>query len=1492
MQRTRQKSTVNPPMPWFGMDIGGTLTKLVYFEPADTKFLDDDETRLATTIHQYLLNNKAYGETGIRDEHLQLNGVTINGRIGTVHFIRFPTDQMFVFIQLVKSKGFALMSSTELNMEFHKTDELQSLIEGIEMVTANDTNECYYYEHPMDIDKQVIWRWSSARCSKTDEQFKGTTDENLQYPYVLVNIGSGVSVLVVEGKNKFQRVSGSSIGGGFFHGLCALLCEVESFEEAIELATRGDNTNVDKLVRDIYGQGYESVGLPEETVAASFGKATNAENRAKMSREDLARSALVTTANNIGSIALNVANQHEIDRIVFVGNFLRVNPLAARLLASAMEFWSNGSKKALFLKHEEMALRKVRNNLDRLFDKNLTDLIRGIRNNKENEARYIAACIEEIKTELRQESTFIKANAIEKLAYLQMLGYDISWASFNIIEVMASSRFNEKRVGYLTATQCFTDETDVLMLTTNMIRKDLQSSQLYDTGVALSGLACFATADLSRDLVNDVVNLLSSSRPYVRKKAVLLLYKIFLKYPECLRPTFPRLKERLEDTDSGVQSAAVNVICELARKNPRNYLSLAPVFFKLMTTSSNNWMLIKIIKLFGSLVPLESRLGRKLLDPLTTLINSTSAMSLLYECINTVIAVLISISSEAPGDHLASIQLCVQKLGVLIEDSDQNLKYLGLLAMGKILQTHPKAVQAHKDIVLRCLDDKDESIRLRALDLLYGMVSKKNIMEIVKKLMEHVDAAEGSFYRDELLSRIISICSYNNYQHISNFEWYISVLVELTKVEGSKHGILIGEQIQDVTVRVQSIRHFSVSQMALLVENAHLLLSTNSTQRNNICEVLLAAAWICGEYAEHVCDIPAVLESMLKIKLSIMPGNLLSVYVQNIGKLYAVLLQQYEKVDDWDGVESLDNLMLSKLPEFQYSSHLEAQERACNFVEILRILEQKHANRIKMGEQFAQLFDGELNPVASKAQKRVPIPEGLNLDEWIVEPEPDSESEEESESDDKFPSIDAARRQFADAARSYLYSDDEEKVDEVAEEALPPRKAKEKERELAKRRREFELENNPYYMKSATTSGSKKSTVPKSRSTEIGQELQSPLEIPGVIGLDRYMEQQNEDDEVEHRDGHTKPIVHEVNRDHGEMPENALSTDEDAAAKLAESEFAALDMDLDEPLRDDERLFVPKPYGQPATTVQEEPFNGILKKKKKSKTTTQKTTNRAPAAYKSIESPSEPKAPTKKKKKATRSKSKRSNDIVIKESAVAVVNVDSGGYQKLATNGRLDLSYAVKVVDSNTGKVGISIRMRNDKTETIRRLEIDVMETEDVKLETEGSILLPFELPSRTCNEQTLHLLIQSRTTTQRLRASITYFVEDSSGNCRAEKLDCRFVCPSIRFLQYATISDSSFEYMISSGELFSSATPTCESDCSLRILVDQITGNSNFSVVEFVDDAVTLYAHDCDQKPVCVMLKKKDKSYSVSCKCVDQQLAQSIVDDIVDVIRCTTVEP
>jgi hypothetical protein len=40
-----------------------------------------------------------------------------------------------------------------------------------------------------------------------------------------------------------------------------------------------------------------------------------------------------------------------------------------------------------------------------------------------------------------------------------------------------------------------------------------------------------------------------SSRSYLRKKSTLVMYKLYLKYPDALRPTFQRLKEKLEDED-------------------------------------------------------------------------------------------------------------------------------------------------------------------------------------------------------------------------------------------------------------------------------------------------------------------------------------------------------------------------------------------------------------------------------------------------------------------------------------------------------------------------------------------------------------------------------------------------------------------------------------------------------------------------------------------------------------------------------------------------------------------------------------------------------------------------------------------------------------------------------------------------------------------------------------------------------------------------------
>ncbi|RKO87176.1 Clathrin/coatomer adaptor, adaptin-like protein, partial [Blyttiomyces helicus] len=180
---------------------------------------------------------------------------------------------------------------------------------------------------------------------------------------------------------------------------------------------------------------------------------------------------------------------------------------------------------------------------------------------------------------------------------LHMFGYDMTWASFHVIEVMSSPKMAYKLIGYNAAAASFRQDTDVLMLCTNQIKKDLASNNYLEAAVAMNGLAQIVTPELGRDLCGDLIAMLNHSKPYIRKRVILVLYKVFLKYPEALRIAFPKLREKLNDQDPSVVSAAVNVICELARKNPKSYLPLAPQLYGLLTSSTNNWMLIKIIKL-------------------------------------------------------------------------------------------------------------------------------------------------------------------------------------------------------------------------------------------------------------------------------------------------------------------------------------------------------------------------------------------------------------------------------------------------------------------------------------------------------------------------------------------------------------------------------------------------------------------------------------------------------------------------------------------------------------------------------------------------------------------------------------------------------------------------------------------------------------------------------------------------------------------------------
>ncbi|KAI9318106.1 pantothenate kinase [Dichotomocladium elegans] len=218
-----------------------------------------------------------------------------------------------------------------------KEDEMECLINGLNFFITEIPYEAFTYNED----------------DPNPMQFEETTQD--VYPYMLVNIGSGVSILKVTGPDQFVRISGTSLGGGTLWGLLSLLTNAKNFDDMLELSQKGDNRNVDLLVGDIYGSDYSKLGLKASRIASSFGKVFKQgirQSQDSFSQADISKSLLFMVSNNIGQIAYLNAQQHGLKRIYFGGCFIRGHPITMNTLSYAINFWSQGEMKALFLRHE------------------------------------------------------------------------------------------------------------------------------------------------------------------------------------------------------------------------------------------------------------------------------------------------------------------------------------------------------------------------------------------------------------------------------------------------------------------------------------------------------------------------------------------------------------------------------------------------------------------------------------------------------------------------------------------------------------------------------------------------------------------------------------------------------------------------------------------------------------------------------------------------------------------------------------------------------------------------------------------------------------------------------------------------------------------------------------------------------------------------------------------------------------------------------------
>lgn len=77
----------------------------------------------------------------------------------------------------------------------------------------------------------------------------------------------------------------------------------------------------------------------------------------------------------------------------------------------------------------------------------------------------------------------------------------------------------------------------------------------------------------------------------------------------------------------------------------------------------------------------------------------------------------------------------------------------------------------------------------------------------------------------------------------------------------------------------------------------------------------------------HLEEANQTLEAMLRPKVTTLPGHIQAVYVQNMVKLYASILQQKEQAGEKEAAQEITQLMIERLPQFVQSADLEVQER-------------------------------------------------------------------------------------------------------------------------------------------------------------------------------------------------------------------------------------------------------------------------------------------------------------------------------------------------------------------------------------------------------------------------------------------------------------------------------------------------------------------------------------------------------------------------------------
>ena len=421
-----------------------------------------------------------------------------------------------------------------------------------------------------------------------------------------------------------------------------------------------------------------------------------------------------------------------------------------------------------------------------------------------------------------------KARNLCKAIYMQMMGYQTSFMQMSCINLLASSDFTEKRIAYSALPLVIDSTSQVLLLATSTIKKDLQNRDNPEIqALALNAVGDVCTPDMCREISMEVANIIQNTEDSnVKKRAACAAVVIIKNCPEMIDSYIDKIPLLLEDRTHSVCLSGIYLVIEMINVKPtiiekiKKYHSMFIKYEKALLSVSYSpefdvngitdpFLQAKILEI----MQFTAKDDKELIDELADLFVSVQSITesskqtgyaLQYEIIKTINNLNASSGMKSLSNNI---------LGKFLSSNDYNLKYIALNTLKDVARKDLASVQKHRAVILEFLKDNDISLQKRALDLIYLIINKNNLKKITKECLIFLPKAD-----DEIKFELTKKLQDSIVKYSLSYKWEIDSLIKMVINSKGKIYEEVLSQIINAIIAVKDLYAYSAHKAFLALK--------------------------------------------------------------------------------------------------------------------------------------------------------------------------------------------------------------------------------------------------------------------------------------------------------------------------------------------------------------------------------------------------------------------------------------------------------------------------------------------------------------------------------------------------------------------------------------------------------------------------------------------------------------------------------------------------